>query len=157
MTIAQPISHRATAAWRGDGNRDRPVVLVVEDDPDAWRIYGQVLWYNGFDVIHAADGQVGYRAAQSFRPDLILLDLMLPDTDGVALCGRLREEGTAAPIVALSALERAEMGHRATLAGFTDYLEKPVDPVRVLFTVESLIGRAPAAGEGRPPSKSTAN
>jgi DNA-binding response OmpR family regulator len=144
--------------WRSpDGTRDRPVVLVVEDDPDAWRIFGYVLWYNGFDVIHAPDGQSGYHSAKSFRPDLILLDLSLPDADGLELCGMLRAEGDAVPVVALTSRSRAEAGERADREGFTDYLEKSTHPVKVLHTVESLIGRAPTPGEGRPPLKSSAD
>lgn len=143
--------------WRSpDGTRDRPVVLVVEDDPDAWRIYGHILWYNGFDVIHAADGQSGYHGAKSFRPDLILLDLTLPDSDGFEVCGMLRAERDTVPVVALTARSRGEFGARADREGFTAYLEKSTHPVSVLHTVESLIGRAPAPGEGRPPLKSNA-
>lgn len=152
MVLSQPEIGR----WRSDGARDRPVVLVVQDDPDSRRIYSQVLWYNGFDVIVASDAQSGYRAARSFRPDLILLDLTLPDVDGLALCGKLRAEGDTIPIVALTARSGVEFGPRAATAGFTAYLERPADPVRVLFATESLIGRAPAPGDGRPPSKSVA-
>lgn len=152
MVLSQPV----VAKWRSDGSRDRPVTLVVQDDPDSQRIFSQVLWYNGYDVIVASDAQSGYRAARSFRPDLILLDLNLPDVDGLALCGKLRADGDATPVVALTARSHAEFGQRAASAGFTAYLEKPMDAVRVLFTVESLIGRAPAPGDGRPPSKSVA-
>ena len=152
------INQSVTAKWRSpDGTRDRPVVLVVEDDPDAWRIYGHILWYNGFDVIHAPDAQSGYHAAKSFRPDLILLDLTLPDADGFEVCGMLRAERDMVPVVALTARSRGEFGERADREGFTAYLEKSTHPVSVLHSVESLIGRAPAPGEGRPPSKSTAD
>jgi DNA-binding response OmpR family regulator len=87
---------------------------------------------------------------------LILLDLALPDADGLEVCGILRAEGDTVPVVALTARSRGEFGARADREGFTGYLEKSTHPVSVLHSVESLIGRAPPAGQGRPPVKSTA-
>jgi DNA-binding response OmpR family regulator len=129
------------------GSRQR--VLVVEDDPHDQEIYGRLLWYNGFDVIFAADGQSGLDAALETDPDLILLDLELPRLHGIELCRRLRAEPSFAhkPIIALSAHTRRRFGDRVADAGCDLFLEKPASPLEVLREVESRIGRPPLAGE----------
>jgi CheY-like chemotaxis protein len=135
------------------GPRERPLVLLVDDDPHDREIYGTVLLYNGFDVMFAADAASGLAAATAHLPDLILLDLGLPDLDGVELCATLREQpGTAAtPIVVLTGFRREERGWPAHLAGSTQFLEKPASPVDVLHTVEGLVGKAPLSGVGELP------
>jgi DNA-binding response OmpR family regulator len=160
-------SNRPTEAGKGGGgeatesgataprDRTRPLVLVVEDDPHDWEIYGKILWYNGYDVLYAADAEDGYRLACEHTPDLILLDVMLPKVDGLSLCRRLREEGICkdVPIVVLSGRPFSEFGQTALDLGCRAYLEKPISPVDVLHRVEQLIGRAPPAGVGRAPEK----
>jgi len=137
----------------GTVRRERPLVLIVEDNPHDWEIYGNVLYYNGYDVMYAGDGELGYRLAQEHDPDLILLDLLMPKLDGLTLCTRLRDEPSRAhiPVVVLSGCPKREYGPRAEAAGCARYLEKPTKPVQVLHEVEELIGRPPAPGVGRPP------
>jgi len=144
----------ATQEWKSAIlDRERPLVLVVEDNPHDWEIYGNVLFYNGYDVMYASDGELGYRLAQEHHPDLILLDLRMPKLDGLTLCARLREDRSRAhiPVVVLSGYPKREFGPRAEAAGCARYLEKPTKPVEVLHEVEALIGRPPAPGVGRPP------
>jgi len=133
----------------------RPLVLVVEDDPHDWEIYGKILWYNGFDVFYAADAEAGYRLAREHRPDLILLDLMLPKVDGLSLCRQLKDDPSLCdvPIIVLSGRPFSEFGQTALDLGCRAYLEKPIGPVEVLHRVEELIGRAPPSGVGRAPEK----
>jgi two-component system, cell cycle response regulator DivK len=132
-----------------ESGRPRQLVLVIEDDPHDQEIYGRMLWYNGFDVIFANDGEAGIDAALQHSPDLILLDLELPKLHGLKVCQRLRGEVTTArtPIIALSAHAEKRMGARVAEAGCTVFLEKPASPVAVLHEVEARIGRAPAPGE----------
>jgi DNA-binding response OmpR family regulator len=131
----------------------RPCVLVVEDDAHDREIYGRILCYNGFDVMFAGTGHSGLGLAARYRPDLILLDMGLPDVPGLDVCTRLRAwRATASvPVVVLSAFAEAVMGARARAAGCALYMEKPASPVAVLHAVESFIGKAPLAGVGRPP------
>jgi two-component system, OmpR family, phosphate regulon response regulator PhoB len=140
------------SARRG-GRRDRPVVLVVEDDADDREIYGRILYYNGFDVIFADDAAGAIELACSHGPDLILLDLGLPTGSGLDVCAELRRRSVCAdtPVIALSGFPEAEMGARARQAGCSQYIEKPASPVVVLHAVEAMIGKAPLPGEGRPP------
>jgi two-component system, cell cycle response regulator DivK len=145
-----------TAAAAADGPQEdvvRPTVLVVEDDAHDREIYGRILCYNGYDVVFAHTGQSGLGLAREYRPDLILLDMGLPDLPGLDVCARLREwHATASvPVVVLSAFAEAHMGDRAREAGCALYIEKPASPVSVLHAIERLIGKAPLPGVGRPP------
>jgi DNA-binding response OmpR family regulator len=138
-----------------DEDSQRRRVLVIEDDRHDWEIYGKILWYNGFDVLYAGDGETGYAMAERHRPDLILLDVVLPDVNGLEICKRLTQNAKTAdiPVIMLSGRSAAEMGAYAEQAGCARYLEKPSRPLDVLHAVEEMIGRAPPAGVGRPPRK----
>jgi two-component system, cell cycle response regulator DivK len=146
----------AGPAWNGGGGRgrERPRVLVAEDDPNDREIYGRMLAYNGFDVIFAGDGEAALRLARSRRPDLLLLDLGLPLLSGLDVCSELRSDAATAgiPIIALTGFARERMAQHAHRAGCTTYIEKPASPVSVLHAVESLIGKAPLTGVGAPPT-----
>lgn len=128
--------------------RRRQLVIVAEDERHEWEIYGKILWYNGFDVLHAEDGEEALELIRANRPDLIILDLMLPKVDGLEICRRVKAESAMdkIPVIALSARSEREYGSRARAVGFTGYLEKPIGPLAVLRTVEDLIGRAPQPG-----------
>lgn len=123
----------------------RQLVLVVEDDAHDREIYGQVLWYNGFDVLFARDGVEAVAMARAHQPDLVLLDLMIPRLDGLRVCRLLKEDPETAgiPVMVLSGRRRNEMEAAARAAGCCRYLEKPVSPVVALHEVEEQIGRAP--------------
>jgi two-component system, cell cycle response regulator DivK len=122
----------------------KKTVLVVEDNPGDRAIYGNMLWYNGFDVVFAEDGEAGIRLAREAGPDLILLDLQLPLLHGSELASQLKQDDATKkiPIVALTARRLSEFGGNAALLGYARFLEKPVSPLEVLRVVESLIGRA---------------
>jgi two-component system, cell cycle response regulator DivK len=138
-------------------DRERQLVLLVDDDPHDREIYGSILCYNGFDVVCANDGQSGSRLARRVRPDLVLLDIGLPDLHGLDLCSALRTDTDTAtiPVIALSAYAETRMGEQARLAGCTRYIEKPASPVAVLHEIEQLIGKPPLPGDGRPPRMTT--
>lgn len=123
----------------------KPLILVVEDHPHEWELYGKLLWYNGFDVIRAATGEEGLQLARERQPDLVLLDLVLPGMDGISLCRVLREDPATRDlqVVVLSGRAEWEMGVLMKRHGCVRYLEKPIGPLRVLHEVEQLLGRAP--------------
>ncbi|MGH7448475.1 MAG: response regulator [Longimicrobiales bacterium] len=137
--------------------RERQLVLLVDDDPHDREIYGRILCYNGFDVVCADSGRTGIALARRIRPDVVLLDIGLPDLHGLDLCSSLRTEpDTAAiPVIALSAYAETRMGEQARLAGCTRYIEKPASPIAVLHAIEQIVGKPPLPGEGRPPSLTT--
>ncbi|HSH45818.1 MAG TPA: response regulator [Longimicrobiales bacterium] len=125
--------------------RRRQLVLAVEDEYHDWVIYGKMLWYNGFDVIHAVDAEEGLRLAQEHVPDIVLADLVLPGMDGIDLCRALKRGASTCdiPVLVLSARARKEFGGRAMEAGCCGYLEKPIGPVEVLHAIEDQVGRPP--------------
>ncbi len=124
------------------------LILLIEDDPHERKIYGDLLWYNGFDVVDAATAEQGYWLAREGEPDLIVLDLNLPDMDGLALCRRLKAHPTTAsiPVLVLSARPEDPYAALATDAGCARYLEKPRRPVEVVEEVVRLVGPPPPGG-----------
>ena len=119
-------------------------VLVVDDNAHDREIYGKLLWYNGFEVALAEDGENALEMVGRVRPDLVVLDMRLPGRDGLDVCRELKNapETAGIPVIALSARPELEMGRPATRAGCATYLEKPIAPVEVLYEVERLIGRS---------------
>jgi two-component system, OmpR family, response regulator MprA len=128
-----------------DREDDSPkaVVLLVEDTEADREVYGELLWYNGYEVVHALDGEEALSKAESQAPDLVLLDMRLPgELDGLAVARRLRGRGVTVPIVGLSARPADEFGPAIEEAGIDAYLEKPIDPYAVVREVMRRIGHA---------------
>lgn len=119
-------------------------VLVVDDEPDQREIYRAVLRHAGYEVLEAADAAAGVELARASAPDLILLDMALPQVDGWEAARQLKSDPSTAwiPICAISArvLSGNERG-RVIQAGFECYLLKPIEPRQVLREVEDRIGR----------------
>lgn len=134
--------------------RRRPRILVVDDDDDDRQLYGMMLCYNGFDVVFAGSIRAGREMAREYAPDAILLDLGLPDGNGLELCASLnRNPGTMRPpVLVLSGFRRDELGETATRYGCADYIEKPASPLDVMHRIETLVGKPPLAGDGEPPA-----
>ncbi len=119
-----------------------PVVLVAEDEEDGREIFGTILRHNGFEVILAEDGAEAVRLATEHRPDLILMDLSLPELDGWEATALLKEDSRTAgiPVIALTVHVQQEDRRRAAEAGCVDFLGKPVEPRTVLALVKKYVG-----------------
>ncbi len=106
-----------------------PLVLIVDDNEKNRKLARDVLRAAGFRTIETASGRESIALAAERRPDVILLDLRLPDLDGPEVARMLRDGARTAgiPIVALSALRHAGEGASLLTAGFAGYLEKPID------------------------------
>src|SRR5579872_3878197 len=114
----------------------RKKILVVDDDAELVELLSFNLKQAGYAIGTAADGVEAIKKARSLAPDLILLDIMMPELDGFAVCEILRRDSTTAsiPIMMLTALS-SELGRVAGLgAGATDFLSKP-------FSIRMLVGR----------------
>lgn len=128
------------------GSRSHPadrskVILLVEDNEMDREVYGRLLWYNGYSIVHAADGESAVAMALEARPDLIVLDMVLEgEMTGLDVAMRLKKEGLDVPMIALSAVSREELGAAVEEAGITAYLEKPIDPFEVVREVLRHIG-----------------
>ena len=118
-----------------------PKILMIEDNEQNRDALSRRLQRRGYDVITAVDGQEGVAMAQAERPDLILMDLNLPDVDGWEATRRLKEapETRAIPIMAMTAHAIAGDQERALQAGCDDYHAKPVDFQRLLTQIEALL------------------
>ena len=120
-------------------------ILIVEDDPDIRRLVGDLLGREGFAVEAAEDGAAMDAVLARSRPDLIILDLMLPGEDGLSICRRLRGHD-AIPILMLSA-KSDEIDRVVGLEmGADDYLVKPFGPRELLARVRAVLRRGPAPG-----------
>lgn len=120
-------------------------VLVVDDEPMVRDVLARYLARDGFEVETAADGEAALAAFESDRPDLILLDLMLPRVDGFEVFRRLREGGVASPVIMLTA--RGEVTDRIVglEIGADDYVSKPFSPKEVVARVRAVLRRSRAA------------
>ncbi len=122
---------------------DSPTVLLVDDEPDLIELLQYALENAGYRVVTAGDGEEGLRVAEEERPDLAVLDIMMPKMDGIQLTQRLRENAQLrlTPILMLTA--RAEEGDEiAGLdAGADDYVTKPVSPKKLVTRVKAMLRR----------------
>lgn len=124
-----------------DERSSRPVVLVVDDEPAIQRYLKVILAGEGFRVHQEENGQGALAAAATVRPDLILLDLGLPDLDGVEVIRQLRE-WSRVPIIVLSVRDREDDKIRALDAGADDYLAKPFGSGELLARIRVALRRA---------------
>jgi DNA-binding response OmpR family regulator len=127
----------------------KPKILVVDDEPDALEVLGFKLREAGCTPIFATDGAKALAAVKTERPDLIVLDLMLPEIDGMEVCKILRRdpETVAIPILMLTA-KAAEMDRVLGLElGADDYVTKPYSPRELVLRIRKLLKRAAAAEE----------
>lgn len=117
-------------------------ILVVEDDPDNRRIVAKVLSVEGYHVIEATDGIEALARARAEHPDLILMDLALPNVDGWEATRRLKSdpETRSIPVVALTAVAMRGDEEQARAAGCDDYLPKPARPAAIRAVVKKYAG-----------------
>jgi DNA-binding response OmpR family regulator len=119
----------------------RTRALVVEDDPAYARLLRLHLEANGYQVQHAVSGGAGLSALDSFGPEVVILDVMLPDMDGFEICRRIRETSNV-PIMMLT--NRAEERHKVQglMLGADDYVTKPFSAPELLARLTSILRRA---------------
>lgn len=117
--------------------QERATVLVVDDEPSIVDAVATTLRYEGFDVAQASSGRAALAAAQEHPPDLIVLDVMLPDLDGIEVTRRLRADGIRVPVLFLTAKDAVEDRIAGLTVGGDDYVTKP-------FSLAELVARARA-------------
>jgi DNA-binding response OmpR family regulator len=117
-------------------------VLAVEDDPAILRGLSDNLRFEGYEVVTASDGETGYRMQQETKPDLILLDLMLPRMGGLELCRKLRAEGIQTPILMLTARSEEPDRILGLDLGADDYVTKPFSVRELMARVRALLRRS---------------
>ena len=117
---------------RPDGSPVR--VVVVDDEESLTDLLGMALRYEGWEVRTAGDGQSGLALIREVRPDVVILDVMLPDLDGLAVLTRLRSEGEQVPVLFLTAKDGVDDRVAGLTVGGDDYVTKP-------FSLEELVAR----------------
>ena len=118
----------------------RPSILVIDDeDLIRWSL-GQLLGRKGYDVVSAETGEVGFSLFQERTPDLVLLDLKLPDIDGLQLLPRLLERRRQTPVIIMTAYGSPTIEQRARDLGAVDFLRKPFDPLALCERIRLALG-----------------
>ncbi|MCJ1678783.1 response regulator transcription factor [Streptomyces sp. APSN-46.1] len=136
-----------TALVRPDGGPCR--VLVVDDEVSLSELLSMALRYEGCEVRSAGDGAGAVRVAREFRPDVVVLDIMLPDMDGLAVLGQLRREIPQVPVLFLTAKDSVEDRIAGLTAGGDDYVTKPFSLEEVVARLRGLVRRSGAAQAAR--------
>jgi len=123
---------------------DAPTILLVDDEEDLLDLLTYALRREGFRVLTAQDGAEALRTAQAERPDLIVLDVMMPKMDGIEACQRLREDANLrlVPILMLTARSAEHDEILGLDAGADDYLTKPTSPNLLASRVRALLRRS---------------
>ncbi|HSS89617.1 MAG TPA: response regulator transcription factor [Streptosporangiaceae bacterium] len=147
MQAQQPLTPSAATAGarppqiqRADGAPIR--VLVVDDEPSLAELLASVLRYEGWDIRTAGDGASAVRTAREFRPDAVVLDIMLPDFDGMEVLRRVRAELPHVCVLFLTARDAVEDRVAGITAGGDDYVTKPFSLEEVLARLRGLLRRA---------------
>jgi pilus assembly protein CpaE len=151
------MDNKVCPAWVGVGEAEVPVmavkqrVIVIDDDPAALRLAGYVFQRAGYEVHLAANGADGLAKVDEVKPDLVILDVMMPDMSGLTVCQRLRSRPSTArlPIIMLSA--KSLVGDKVSgfQVGADDYVAKPVDAKELLARAGALLHRV---AQTRPPA-----
>lgn len=115
-------------------------ILLVDDDPAILRAVRRALEAQGFAVRSAGTGKEALAAFREFRPDVILLDLLLPDGDGIDICRRIRDEATT-PVIVLSAVGDDQRKVLALDSGADDYITKPFSPRKLVERINAILGQ----------------
>jgi two-component system OmpR family response regulator len=125
-------------------------ILVVDDEDNITYLLGTALRHFGFGVLTAGSGREGLALAADAKPDLMLLDVMLPDLDGFEVVRRLRDAGVQVPILFLTARDATEDKVRGLTLGGDDYVTKPFSLEEVVARVRAILRRSGRVVEGEP-------
>jgi two-component system alkaline phosphatase synthesis response regulator PhoP len=133
----------------------RERILVVEDEEDLVEMMTYNLRRDGYGVVAARNGIEGLRRARQESPDLVLLDLMLPDLDGLEVCRRLRRDPLTArlPVIMVTAKGEESDVVLGLGVGADDYVSKPFSPRELVARVRAVLRRGPPRGEEGPPER----
>ena len=136
-TIGAVTAGRASAARAPEAR-----LLVVDDEPNIVELLAASLRFAGFEVTTAGDGPTAVRVARELRPDLVVLDVMMPGMDGFAVVRRLRSEGIVTPVLFLTARDATEDKVTGLTLGGDDYVTKPFSLEEVLARIRAVLRRA---------------
>ncbi|MBD3609273.1 MAG: response regulator [Gammaproteobacteria bacterium] len=116
-------------------------VLVIEDTPDNMILISDILQLNGYQVIGAENGLLGFDMAKTEAPDFVLLDIQLPDIDGFEVLRKIRAEAIteSLPVIAMTSFAMSDDRKKLLDAGCDGYIEKPIDPANVMTQIQQYL------------------
>ena len=114
-------------------------ILVIEDNPQNMKLIGFVLKKYGHEVIEASGGLEGVEKAINLQPELILMDIQLPDIDGLEATRRIRKTMLKIPIIAITSYAMAGDREKVIEAGCNGYFEKPINPLTIMKDIEKVL------------------
>ena len=122
------------------------LILIVEDNEKNLKLVRDVLQFKGYETIEAMTGTEGVRLARESKPDLVLMDIQLPDIDGITALGQIRADPLTQkmPVIAVSASVMPDDQQRIVASGFDAYVTKPINVKGFVETVERFLGKAKA-------------
>ena len=122
-------------------------ILVVDDDLETLRLVGMMLQRSGYEILAASSGNQALAIAESEKPDLILLDIMMPDMDGIDVTRRLRSNASTQdlPVIMFTAKTQVDDKVSGFEAGADDYLTKPIEPRELVARVKAVLSCASKA------------
>ena len=131
-------------------------LLVVDDEPNILELLATSLRFAGFEVVTATNGRDALAEARRYRPDLVVLDVMMPDMDGFAVVRRMRGEGSTAPVLFLTARDATEDKVTGLTVGGDDYVTKPFSLEEIVARIRAVLRRTSSRGSaGEAPSRLT--
>ena len=147
--MTAPTARSSAGGVAPGSSRDRQApearLLVVDDEPNIRELLSASLRYAGFEVATASDGQEALDVADRFRPDLLVLDVMMPGLDGFGVVRRLRQNGTHTPVLFLTARDAGEDKVTGLTLGGDDYVTKPFSLDEVLARIRAVLRRSRTA------------
>ena len=119
----------------------KKLILIVEDTKTIVMVEKMMLSGHGYEIKIAENGSKGLEMAKTVAPDIILLDVVMPEMDGIEMCRRLRQDKTTAdiPVIMVTTRGEPEEVEEAFLAGCNDYVTKPIDKLELLEKIEKYI------------------
>jgi len=124
--------------------------LIVDDEDSISQLVAMALRYDGWDVATAANGAEAMETLRSFEPDVAVLDIMLPDFDGIQVLSRVRSEGYLLPVLFLTALDSVDDRVIGLTAGGDDYMVKPFSLEELIARLRALVRRSQLSMDERP-------
>lgn len=126
-------------------------IMVVEDEPNLRKLLEVIIGKEGYQVMTLDDGEAALERLDSFRPDLIISDIMMPRLDGLELCRKIRAmpQHQNIPVLLLTAKDAPTDKYQGFREGADDYVVKPFDPVELLFRIEAHLRRARQSDKGK--------
>jgi putative two-component system response regulator len=122
-------------------NNKQPLVLLVDDEEQALKLYEAVLASEGITAVRARDGAEAIECFHRYKPDVVVLDVMMPGMDGFEVCRRIRQtqEGNNVPVLMVSALGDRKSRVKGLATGASDFLDKPIDKVEFITRLNNLL------------------